>query len=214
MAKKATKPGIGHNKGPKLSEKAKLMAEDKPKATDKQLKDIATLVQEHQGFTAELAALGEATKNTQAKLNEISNDKLPKALQAAHTSKFTDIGTGIEVKLEQHTSVSWPNEEEDPKNNAKALAFLKEQKAEDLLKCLLSAQFGKKEAKLAMQVYKQILKSGKATVQFEQGVHNATLKKWITERLNAGKKVPMAVFNVNQFVRASVKPPKDKTAEA
>ncbi len=211
---KAKAPGIGHNSGasPK-SERNRMMLEDKPVATDKQLKSIATLVAEHAGLEAELEALGEAVSNTQEKINKIVNDKLPKAMSEAKTSSFTDGPTGISVKLEKHISAKWPNAIEEPTKNLAALTFLKSEKAEDLLKCLLKAQFGKKEAALAQEFFKDILKTGKATVQFEKGVHGTTLTKWVRERIEAGKKVPMEVFDVSVFTRASVKPPKEKKAK-
>lgn len=211
--KSKTKPaGIGHNGGPKLSERMKLMKEDKPKASDAQLKSISSLVQEHVTLSAEVAALGEATKNAQEKINAISNDRLPKAMQAAGTSLFTDDATGIKVKLQDHLSCKWPNEEEMPKENAAALAFLKQEKAEDLMKCLLEAQFGKQEFALAQKFFKEILKTKKATVQLYKGVHGSTLKKWIKERLKSGKKVPVKVFSVEQFIRASVTMPNEEAS--
>lgn len=214
-AEKENPPGIGHNSGAmSKAERAKMMSEDKPKATGKQLKAIADLVGEHQSLTAELQALSEASSNTQAKINEITNDKLPKALREAGTSSFTDMETGAIVGLEKHLSVKWPDETEMPEENKKAMDFLKEEKAEDLIKVQVDAQFGKKEFATATKFAKELIKTGKATVQLYRGVHSATLKKWIKERMDAGKKVPMAVFSVNEFIRADVKLPKEKKAKS
>ncbi len=185
--------------------------EDSTKASDKDLKDISKVVTEYLELEGELLALGEALKNTSEKLNKIKSDTLPALMAKAGTSGFIDAASGMEVKIADWMSCKWPKA--DPDNLKKALAWLKENKALDLIKCNISAAFGTKEAATARKFAKEIAKTGKATVELEESVHSQTLGKYIRECLAGRKKVPLEVFSVETGKWAEVKPVKGKKAK-
>jgi hypothetical protein len=179
-----------------------------PDATDAQLKRVSTLALRQLEIKREIEEIEEQLekKNSELKINAESD--LPEAMTTCGLQEVTIAG-GATVELKRVVAASIPAE-----MLPEALAWLKEHKAESIVKHTITCEFGKGEDK----VFKAILKKLGAVkpplkLTTKSGVHAQTLGAFVREKDKAGVVVPEKTFGIFRVTKAEVKPPKLESTE-
>lgn len=137
-------------------------------------------------------------KEKKKELLKLTDEDLPSVLQEMGVSSFTlDDGSKVEIKplYAGHISVN---------NKEAAFEWLRNNGHDDIIKNVVSCQFGRGEDGKAEEFY--AIASAKGYVaQQKQDVHASTLKAWIRERVENGEDFPMETFGAYISQRASIK---------
>jgi len=146
------------------------------------------------------AALEEAVKAATL----IEQQSLPELMRELGMREFvlTD-GAKLSVKTDYHCSI--------PKaQQAQAFAWLREHKAEALIKRTVSAVFGRGEDAIADQTLRQLrqLLGEDARIEEKTAVAPQTLAAFVRERFANQQEVPRELFGVFEVTKAIIKPAK------
>ena len=137
-------------------------------------------------------------KEKKKDLLKMTDEDLPSVLQEMGVSSFTlDDGSKVEIKPLYAGHISANNKEA-------AFEWLRNNGHDDIIKNVVSCQFGRGEDNKAEEFY--AIASAKGYVaQQKQDVHASTLKAWIRERVENGEEFPMEVFGAYISQRATIK---------
>jgi len=140
----------------------------------------------------------EFLKEKKKDLLKMTDEDLPSVLQEMGVSSFTlDDGSKVEIKPLYAGHISANNKEA-------AFEWLRNNGHDDIIKNVVSCQFGRGEDNKAEEFY--AIASAKGYVaQQKQDVHASTLKAWIRERVENGEEFPMEVFGAYISQRATIK---------
>ena len=167
MAKKKNKGGFDFTEQMEADAQA-------PEIGDSGLAEVASLAKQQLELEAVLEALEEGVKVAKDNLKAIQEDLLPQTMMGLGLSDFTmDTGEKVTVKGDIHISIA-------AANAAKAMAWLKKNKAGDLIKQEVVVSFGRGESKEATALKKQLKKDG-SMYKDSIGVHSQTLKAFARE---------------------------------
>ena len=140
-----------------------------PEIGDEGLAAVASLAKQQLELEAELEALEEGVKEAKENLRQVQEDLLPQTMMGLGLSDFTmESGEKVTIKADMHVSIS-------AANSAKALEWLRKNKAGDLIKQDTVVSFGRGESKDATALRKHLKALG-ATFKESVGVHSQTLK--------------------------------------
>jgi len=89
-------------------------------------------------------------------------------------------------------------------NHPAAMKWLIDNKFGGLIKTGVLVEFGRGERDEAVKAARMIAESGLKPLVSE-GVHHSTLKSFVKEQLNEGKEIPMDIFGVHTFNKATIK---------
>lgn len=169
-------------------------------ATLERLTLLATQARELELTVAELSA---KLAEEQSKYDKIMRDRIPTIME--------ELGM-MEFKLVDGSVVSW---KEDVKcgiteeNKPTAFSWLEDNDYDAIIKTRVGADFGKGEMEAARQLLALIEANG-VSASLDRSVHNATLKSFVKERLEAGDNIPIATFGIFPFKMAKIKAPAAK----
>lgn len=147
---------------------------------------IRQTAQEARTLEIQIAALATKQELLQKQLNAIKIGKLPALMDAAGMPSFT-LADGTEVEVKEFCSGSLPK---DPKKRKAALAWLRANEGDSLIKTEISLAFGRMEGKIVKKVL-DALKKIKIQPTVETGVHPQTLMAYARERLENGDSIDL-----------------------
>jgi hypothetical protein len=183
-------------------------SDEKPKAGDNILAQLAGLAQEQKRAEAEVAAAEEALQKAKDRLNHIRLKELPELCAIAQMDKFTTVD-GLVVDVSEEVRASIPKQ-----NNADAIAWLEKNGHAALVKRSFTIEFGKEEETWANKFESDLKKRKKPLrVKRKQDVHPQTLGAFVREQMAEGVPVPMDLLGVFRQRVANVTLPKEKTSK-
>lgn len=168
-----------------------------------ELNDIELRVARATEIINQLSSIEELTKQLGKELREITEQQLPDLMASAGVSEFKT-KAGVKVKIHDFVRGSLPKEEGERK---KALTWIEDQGAGDLIKDRVSIEFGRKEHNFAIEVRSILARAG---VEFESkmDVHPQTLAAFARERLSNGESLPLDLLGLYAGRAAKVTVPK------
>lgn len=167
----------------------------------KQIKEALTLAALIEDLEGQLAA---AKKS----YYEIVNKTLPEMMMDIDTETMSV--SGYEVSLKQVVSGSLPSLDKHPERRKKAIAWLIDHDAGDLIKTDVEIQFTRSEHNQALSLAAELVEKG-FDPKVVSGVHAQTLCAWVRERLANGEPVDIETIGVNVMNVATIK--EDKKAK-
>ena len=155
----------------------------------KDIKSLSDQVLKLRDLEAEVKAQEEKIKQTQKEIARISEDVIPTMLSEMGLSqlKLAD-GSSVDVKPFYTASISVANRE-------KAYKWLRDNGLGDIIKNDVTVSFGRNEDNKAVD-YANLAKSQGFEPTQKLNVEPMTLKALVRERIEAGKNLPMDIFNV------------------
>jgi len=155
----------------------------------KDIKSLSDQVLKLRDLEAEVKAQEEKIKQTQKEITRISEDVIPTMLSEMGLSqlKLAD-GSSVDVKPFYTASISVANRE-------KAYKWLRDNGLGDIIKNDVTVSFGRNEDNKAVD-YANLAKSQGFEPTQKLKVEPMTLKALVRERIEAGKNLPMDIFNV------------------
>jgi hypothetical protein len=161
----------------------------------------------------EMASLEEKITNQEKALADLKADYKKLSEESIPTLmgnlKLDEIKTenGFKVEIIKTMRASIPAKDEQKKQ--KALEWLIEHKFENLIKEQVKIEFGKGESKFSKK-FKGDLKKRKHKLRWSaaETVHPKTLSAFIDEQMQAGKQIPMDIFQAAYVKKASITLPK------
>lgn len=161
----------------------------------KSISQVARLVRDTEETVATLEA---ELKEAKRKLLKLTDEDLPALLQEVGMNSFTlDDGSKVEVKPTYGAHIKAENKD-------KAFEWLRINGYDDIIKNVVSCQFGRGEDNEASSFYDFALNNGFNPDQ-KTDVHPQTLKAFVRERVETGDEFPMDLFGAFVGQRATIK---------
>jgi len=171
----------------------KLWEEDsKPEINDIKndtLKDVSFWAQEQLRIQDEIVVAEEALADLKLEFKDISQQKLPDAMRECNLAEIK-LSDGSKVSVQQFYSARIGKEREE-----EAFAWLKQNGHEDIIKNVVSVQFGRGEDESAVGVLDTLTAQG-YTPSNKRWVEPMTLKAFAREQVENGTDLPFETFNV------------------
>lgn len=161
---------------------------------DSSLANISELANRQVALEDLLNRMSEATAKVSNQLRDISENRLPLALQAAGISEFKLAdGSKITTKTEYYPSIQ--DEHKDATYEWMAM------NGHDIVKNEVSCKFNKGSDAEAMEAYNKLEELGFEPTK-KMSIHASTLKAWVKKSLEDGIQLPdtINVFTVNKAV--------------
>lgn len=184
--------------------------EEAPPPSEDKLKIITDLAREQLRLLRRQALLNRELAEVTEQLNANQMAKLPKAMSEADVEEFQLKG-GYGVAIEKFVHASIPSlsaknmtKDEAKEKNERGIAYMDEQ-APDLVKNLISIEFGRGEEKFFAKFLRDLAQRKRPVkASFTRSVHASTLGKWVRERIEKGLPVDEEALNVHRTVKALV----------
>jgi len=181
------------------------MASDSGTAADKidQLKEgdlegVARLANEAAALETKIDAVEQHLKAHRKALYEITDQRLPEALEEMGLQKFT-LTDGSEISIKPIYAASIPKNRKE-----EAFQWLRDHGYGDLVKNDVTVTFGRGEDETAKDFISLCSTQGFVPSQLEK-VESMTLKAWLRERVETGDAVPLDLFGAFISTRATIK---------
>ena len=165
---------------------------------DDQLDSIAKLANDAANLGQKIAATEELLRAQKRSLREITDERLPEALETMGLQKFT-LTDGAEISVRPFYFVSIPKSRKD-----KAFQWLRDHEFGDLVKNNVTVTFGRGEDVLA-KTFLDLCETKGFTPSQLQKVEPMVMKAWLRERVEAGDAVPLDLFGALVTPRATIK---------
>lgn len=170
-------------------------------ASDEDLNSIAGLANQAVALEKEIerqeAYLGQAKE----RLRKLTDEIIPAALAEKGMSSFKMVdGSEVEVKPYYSATIS-------ADNRGQAFTWLRDNGYGDIIKNIVSTQFGRGEDELARDFITMARQQGFIVDQNEK-VEPMTLKAWVRERVERGEEFPTELFGAYIGQRAKIGKPK------
>lgn len=141
--------------------------------------------------------LEEQAKQAKAAWTRTEQEDLPAAMMEAGLQELT-LKDGSKIKLQEDCKAGLTEATRMP-----AVAWLLEHGFGGMVKTNVAVEFGRGEHDEAEQALAALAaKYPGATMQ--EAVHHSTLKAFVKEQLAAGNAIPMDLFNVHPFTKATI----------
>ena len=164
----------------------------------KRIVQLAELLRTHQ---TEIERLEEELKQLKAAALRIEREDLPLLMTELGLQEIK-LGDGSVVKVSEDCDARISDATRTP-----ALAWLNEHGFGGLIKTQIALTFGRGEHDKAIAV-QQRLAADFDNVELKEDVHYQTLKAFVKEQLAAGASIPMDLFNVFPYSKATIKAPR------
>jgi len=165
---------------------------------DKDLKAVADLVRQQLVLERRIEDLEDELKRTQQNLAKISQEILPEAL-AEHGLSELKMEDGSKITVSQFIQAHISKEKQD-----EAFDWLRDHDFDDLIKNVVSLEFGKGEDDHARDVMETLTNRG-YWPQNKQSVHPSTLKAFVKEQVEKGAEIPSDLFGIFIGKKAVIK---------
>lgn len=165
-----------------------------------QLTRIKELAQQLCDVKEALDAAEASAKDTKKTFLRLQREDLPSLMtEAGLTEIRLENGKLIRVQEDVDARIT------DATREA-AIQWLDDNGFGGLVKTVLEVSYGRDQRDLAVDLYDELQsRSGHEACTLKATVHPATLKSFVKERLCAGESIPMDLFNVNPYNKATVK---------
>jgi len=174
-----------------MSELINEMEKDQTEVLDRteNIKSLADQVKKLRDLEDQVKAEEQALKDKEKEIERISGDVIPTLLSEMGLSslKLAD-GSAVDVKPYYHANISIKNQEA-------AYNWLRSNGLGDIIKNNITVSFGMNEDNKAAQ-YANLAKGQGFQPTQKLKVEPMTLKALVRERIEAGKDMPMDIFNV------------------
>lgn len=159
---------------------------------------IAELARAVRNKQDEVLKLEDALKQTKKDLLKLTDEDLPALLHEIGVSKMElDDGSKVELKPTYGAYIKVENRD-------KAFGWLKENGYDDIIKNVVTCQFGRGEESLAENFVEMTTKAGFSPEQ-KRDIHPQTLKAFVRDQVESGNEFPMDVFGAYVGQRANIK---------
>ena len=159
---------------------------------------IAELARAVRNKQDEVLKLEDALKKTKKDLLKLTDEDLPALLHEIGVSKMElDDGSKVELKSTYGAYIKVENRD-------KAFGWLKENGYDDIIKNVVTCQFGRGEESLAENLVEMTTKAGFSPEQ-KRDIHPQTLKAFVRDQVESGNEFPMDVFGAYVGQRANIK---------
>ena len=165
---------------------------------DSNLKGIAKLAKQIAVQEQTVASLQENLTKAKKELLRLTDDELPTFLAEMGLSAFK-LDDGSEVTIKKIYGASIPVDQRE-----EAHQWLRDNGFGDMVKNIVSVNFGMGEDDKAQVIKSQLEQSGLSPEQSES-VHSSTLRAWVKEQTEEGKPFPMELFGAYIAQRAIIK---------
>jgi hypothetical protein len=162
------------------------------------LSDVAALGKQAQRIQLEIEDLESTLKERKEVLKNLLEVRIPEACQEIGLLGFA-MDDGSEVEIKQFYSASIPADKE-----AEAHAWLRDHGYDDIIKNLVTVQFGRNEDAKAGETLQLLRREGLLPEQVAK-VHPQTLKGWVREMVEKGVHFPMETFGAYTGFKANIK---------
>ena len=163
--------------------------EIKGELKNESLKEVSFWATEQLRLTAEVTVAEESLADLKKELKDISEQKLPDAMRECNLSEIR-LADGVKVSVQQFYSARIGKEKED-----EAFAWLKNNGHEDIIKNVVSLQFGRGEDESADGILQSLTAQGYSPSN-KRWVEPMTLKAFAREQVENGTDLPFETFNV------------------
>ena len=168
------------------------------KLDDGRLGDIARLANDAAELEAQISKAEELLKEKKRWLKEITEGRLPDALEALGLQKFT-LTDGAEISVKPFYAASIP-----VPRRMEAFQWLRDHEFGDIVKNNVTVTFGRGEDEIAREFVSLCGSRGFVPSQVEK-VEPSVLKAWLRERVEAGDPIPLDLFGAFISQRATIK---------
>ena len=168
------------------------------KMDQKSLKTVAELAREIVTQETRVDFLEQSLKDAKKGLLKLTDQELPNMLAEIGLTKMV-LEDGSEVTVKQTYGASILVD-----NRPKAYDWLREHGYDDIIKNVVSCQFGRGEDDKA-NAFKAIAEQEGYPADQKTDIHNGTLRAFVKERCEAGDDFPMELFGAYIGQRAIIK---------
>ncbi len=162
------------------------------------LGDIALLARKIRTAQQEVEEIEKDLKSRKKDLLKLTDEELPSAMQELGLSSFAlDDGSTVDVKPTYGASILVAN-------RPLAYDWLRENGYDDIIKNVVSCEFGRGEDDKA-SAFKEFATNEGFPADQNESVHAGTLKAFVRERVEAGDDFPMELFGAYIGQRAIIK---------
>lgn len=168
------------------------------RVSDSSLRAVADLVRQQLALERRVEDLEQDLKRAQQDLNKISQELLPEALSSHGLSELR-MDDGSRVTVSQYIQAHISKEKQDA-----AFDWLRQHEFDDLIKNVVSLEFGKGEDEAANEVLDMLSQQGFDPVN-KQSVHPSTLKAFVKEQIEKGSEIPSDLFGIFIGKKAVIK---------
>jgi hypothetical protein len=159
---------------------------------------IAELARAVRNKQDEVLKLEETLKEAKKDLLKLTDEDLPALLHEIGVSKMElEDGSKVELKPTYGAYIKVENRD-------KAFGWLKENGYDDIIKNVVSVQFGRGEEKLADDLVSLTTDAGYSPDQ-KKDIHPQTLKAFVKDQVENGNEFPMDLFGAWVGQRANIK---------
>jgi len=163
-----------------------------------ELDGVARLANEAAALEEKIFDTEQALKVHKKALYEITDQRLPEALEEMGLQKFT-LTDGSEISISPIYAASIPKDRKE-----EAFKWLRDHDFGDLVKNNVTVTFGRGEDDTAKEFVSLCGSKGFVPSQLEK-VEPMTLKAWLRERVETGDAVPLDLFGAFISTRATIK---------
>ena len=171
---------------------------------DKELIELKTMVDEAYTLGQQIKSLEEQTAETKRQLRILDEGTIPDKMDDLGLQLYkTDEGLKVECKFRVHAVL--PHREKAPEQHLEALAWLKENNYDDLIKTGISYQFTKGEHNVAVEFIAMAKEQLGVSLTTIDGIHWGTYSSWAKEILESGLYLPQDKLGIHSGMKAIVK---------
>ena len=147
---------------------------------------------------SQVAYLEDELAHMKTALRRTQEEDLPELMrEVGMTSLTDDDGDSVALVEDVQTAIT-------EATKSAALAWLHSNGFSGIVKTVVDCSFGKGETEKAAEAASILVANGFAA-HVGESVHAGTLKAFVKERMREGDPVPMDIFNVRPFSRATIK---------
>tara|TARA_R110002153_G_scaffold3204_4_gene15552 strand:- start:5204 stop:5770 length:567 start_codon:yes stop_codon:yes gene_type:complete len=165
--------------------------------TNDNLKEVSYWAQEQLKLEEKVRDKEESLADSKKALKDIIEQKLPDAMRECNLSEIK-LADGSKITVQQFYSARIGKERE-----AEAFAWLKQNGHEDIIKNVISVQFGRGEDESASDVSEKLISQGYSPTN-KRWVEPMTLKAFAREQVENGKDLPFDIFNVFVWLKTKI----------
>lgn len=167
--------------------------------TDDSINSISKLAERIVDFQKRISMAEDAIKADKAELRKLTDEELPAAMAEVNMKKFeTDSGYSVAIKKIYVTNIK-------AEDRPEAFEWLRENGHGDLIKNIVSINFGKGEDELASR-FKSLAERENIPVETDTKIHPMTLRAWGKEQVEKGNGEALhEKININVIDHAEIK---------
>tara|TARA_R110002074_G_scaffold101330_1_gene218780 strand:+ start:495 stop:1091 length:597 start_codon:yes stop_codon:yes gene_type:complete len=193
-----------HEKGKEMSDMPEFMRVDEgltgpQNLPDDSINSISKLAERIIESQNRISRIEEALKTDKVELRKLTDEELPAAMAEVNMKKFeTDSGYSVAIKKIYVTNIKVEDRPE-------AFAWLRDNGHGDLIKNIVSINFGKGEDEVASR-FKALAEEENIPVETDTKIHPMTLRAWGKEQIEKGNREALHEgINISVIDHAEIK---------